>query len=58
MQHLDGVAANDLVERLVVEVDEPAWATQLKFLETDLRARLQATIGATVEHFDIRVKRR
>jgi predicted nucleic acid-binding Zn ribbon protein len=44
--------------RLVVEVDEPAWATQLKFLETDLRARLQATIGATVEHFDIRVKRR
>jgi predicted nucleic acid-binding Zn ribbon protein len=44
--------------RLVVEVDEPAWATQLKFLETDLRARLQAIIGATVEHFDIRVKRR
>ena len=44
--------------RLVVEVDEPAWATQLKFLEADLRARLQATIGATVEHFDIRVKRR
>lgn len=44
--------------RLVVEVDEPAWATQLKFLEADLRARLHATIGATVEHFDIRVKRR
>ena len=44
--------------RLVVEVDEPAWATQLKFLEADLRARLQTTIGATVEHFDIRVKRR
>jgi hypothetical protein len=44
--------------RLVVEVDEPAWATQLKFLEADLRARLHTTIGATVEHFDIRVKRR
>jgi hypothetical protein len=44
--------------RLVVEVDEPAWATQLKFLEADLRARLLSTIGATVDHFDIRVKRR
>jgi len=44
--------------RLVVEVDDPAWATQLRFLEADLRARLQATVGAVIESFDIRVKRR
>ena len=45
-------------ERLIVEVDDPAWATQLRFLEADLKARLQATIGATVERFEIRVARR
>ena len=27
-------------DRLVVEVDDPAWATQLKFLEATLRERL------------------
>ena len=44
--------------RLVVEVDDPAWATQLRFLEADLRTRLEATVGAVIESFDIRVKRR
>ncbi|MEX0847188.1 MAG: DUF721 domain-containing protein [Ilumatobacteraceae bacterium] len=43
--------------RLVVEVDDPAWATQLKFLEADLRARLLEVTGARIEHFDVRVKR-
>lgn len=43
--------------RLVVEVDDPAWATQLKFLEANLRDRLLDVTGARVEHFDVRVKR-
>ena len=29
-----------------------------RFLEADLKARLKATIGASVERFEIRVKRR
>ena len=43
--------------RLVVEVDDPAWATQLKFLEANLRERLLEVTGARIEHFDVRVKR-
>jgi predicted nucleic acid-binding Zn ribbon protein len=43
--------------RLVVEVDDPAWATQLKFLEANLRDRLLEVTGARIEHFDVRVKR-
>lgn len=43
--------------RLVVEVDDPAWATQLKFLERELRARLAEVAGAHVEQFEIRVRR-
>lgn len=45
-------------DRLIVEVDDPAWATQLRFLEADLKSRLRATIGASVERFEIRVARR
>ncbi len=44
-------------DRLVVEVDDPAWATQLKFLEADLRERLLEVAGAAIRHFEIRVKR-
>jgi len=44
-------------DRLVVEVDDPAWATQLKFLEADLRERLRDVAGATIRQFEIRVKR-
>jgi hypothetical protein len=44
--------------RLVVEVDDPAWATQLKFLEADLRERLLAVTGAPIDEFEIRVARR
>ena len=31
---------------LVVEVDDPAWATQLRFLETTLKQRLLEVAGA------------
>jgi len=44
--------------RLVVEVDDPAWATQLRFLETNLKGRLADVAGATIETIDVRVRRR
>jgi predicted nucleic acid-binding Zn ribbon protein len=42
---------------LVVEVDDPAWATQLKFLEANVRQRLLESTGARIDNFDIRVRR-
>ena len=41
--------------RLVVEVDEPGWATQLRYLEGDVLARLQAA-GVEVTGIDVRVR--
>ncbi|MEO7399026.1 MAG: DUF721 domain-containing protein [Ilumatobacteraceae bacterium] len=43
--------------RLLVEVDEPAWATQLRFLEQDVIDRLWTVADLQVSRFDIRVKR-
>jgi predicted nucleic acid-binding Zn ribbon protein len=45
-------------ERLVVDVDEPGWATQLRFLEFDILERLRAVADLRVSRFDIRVKPR
>lgn len=45
-------------ERLLVEVDEPGWATQLRFLEADVIERLRSVAGLEVSRFDIRVKPR
>lgn len=42
---------------LVVKVDDPAWATQLKFLEGTLRERLLEVAGATIERIEVRVAR-
>jgi len=42
---------------LVVEVDDPAWATQLKFLERDLLARFGEAGATRVERLEIRVRR-
>lgn len=42
---------------LVVEVDEPAWATQLRFLETTLKRRLLEEADAVVESIEVRVRR-
>jgi predicted nucleic acid-binding Zn ribbon protein len=42
---------------LVVKVDDPAWATQLKFLETTLKQRLLEVAGATIERIEVRVAR-
>jgi predicted nucleic acid-binding Zn ribbon protein len=44
--------------KLIVEVDDPAWATQLRFLETALKQRLLEVAGASVETVEVRVKGR
>ena len=44
---------------LVVEVEEPGWATQLRYLEAELLERLAAVAGAgAVRSIEVRVKRR
>jgi predicted nucleic acid-binding Zn ribbon protein len=43
--------------RLVVEVDEPAWATQLQFLERDLLDRVRPLVApAPLTSLDVRVR--
>ena len=42
---------------LLVEVDEPGWATQLRFLVADLLQRLAAAAGPGVTAIEWRVKR-
>jgi predicted nucleic acid-binding Zn ribbon protein len=42
---------------LLVEVDEPAWATQVRLLADDLRARLLDVAGVAVERIEVRVAR-
>ncbi len=43
--------------KLVVEVDDPAWATQLRFLETTLKQRLLEVAGARIDTIEARVRR-
>jgi predicted nucleic acid-binding Zn ribbon protein len=42
---------------LLVEVDEPAWATQVRLLADDLRARLLDVAGVSVDRIEVRVGR-
>jgi len=42
--------------RLLIEVDDPAWATHMKFLERDICTRLSYGTGTTISGVDIRVK--
>lgn len=44
--------------RLVVEVEDVAWATQVRFLEDDLLKRVSAATSARITGLDVRVKRR
>ncbi|MEO6654289.1 MAG: DUF721 domain-containing protein [Ilumatobacteraceae bacterium] len=55
-QHVKPVKLDEGV--LVVEVDEPAWATQVKFLTTMIIERLHDVAGVQVERIDVRVERR
>ncbi len=43
---------------LVVEVDDPAWATQVKFLTPMITERLQHVANVRVDRIDVRVERR
>ncbi|HWL41944.1 MAG TPA: DUF721 domain-containing protein [Ilumatobacter sp.] len=43
---------------LLVEVDDPAWATQVKFLSATIIERLGTVAGVTVTRIDVRVERR
>ena len=42
---------------LLVEVEDPAWATQVRFLADDMRGRLAEVTGVAVERIDVRVGR-
>ena len=54
----DHVTPKRLEKRvLVVEVDDPAWATQLKFLEAQLLSTLREHIGDEVDSLNIKVRR-
>lgn len=43
---------------LVVEVDDPAWATQVKFLTPTIIQRLADVAAVSVERIEVRVERR
>ena len=43
---------------LIVEVDEPMWATQMKFLEADVLKRLNEGAVRPIKTLEIRVKKR
>ncbi|MGA1034195.1 MAG: DciA family protein [Ilumatobacteraceae bacterium] len=40
---------------LLVEVDEPAWATQFEFMAGEVRRRLAEVLNVNVERIDVRV---
>jgi predicted nucleic acid-binding Zn ribbon protein len=54
--HVKPVKLDEAV--LVVEVDDPAWATQVKFLTGTIVERLQEVAGVRVERIEVRVERR
>ena len=43
---------------LIVEVDDPAWATQVKFLTPMITERLLAVAGVRIDRIEVRVERR
>ena len=42
--------------RLLIEVDDPAWSTHMKFLERDICTSLSHHTGTTISGLDIRIK--
>jgi predicted nucleic acid-binding Zn ribbon protein len=40
---------------LVVEVDDPAWATQVRFLTPMIVERVRVVAGVTIERIEVRV---
>ena len=43
---------------LVVEVDDPAWATQVKLLSAMIIERLHSVADVTIDRIEVRVDRR
>jgi predicted nucleic acid-binding Zn ribbon protein len=43
--------------RLIVEIDDPSWATQMRFLEPQLVEKLNAATTSTITAIEVRVKR-
>lgn len=41
--------------RLIVEADDPAWATQVKFLSDTIIERLHSVAGVSVDSVEVRV---
>lgn len=55
-QHIQPIKLDGGV--LVVEASDAAWATQFRFLEKDVRLRLQERTGSAVDSIVVRQKRR
>ena len=55
-RHIQPVRLDEKV--LYVEADDAAWATQFKFLESDVRRRLGERTGTTIAHIQVRQKSR
>ncbi len=51
--HVSPIRLSDGV--LLVEVDEPAWATQFEFMAGDVRRRLAEVAQVTVDRIEVRV---
>ena len=55
-QHIQPVRLDENV--LYVEANDAAWATQFRFLESDVRRRLTERTGTTIAHIQVRQKGR
>ncbi len=43
--------------KLIVEVDDPSWATQMRFLEPQLIEKIHIATSSTINAIEVRVKR-
>jgi predicted nucleic acid-binding Zn ribbon protein len=43
--------------RLIVEIDDPSWATQMRFLEPQLLEKLNTATTSRINSIEVRVKR-
>ena len=55
-RHIQPVKLDEKV--LYVEATDAAWATQFRFLESDVRRRLVQRTGASIAHIEVRQKGR
>ncbi|MEY2627080.1 MAG: hypothetical protein RJB08_839 [Actinomycetota bacterium] len=55
-RHIQPIRLDEKV--LYVEATDAAWATQFRFLESDVRRRLSQRSGTTIAHIEVRQKGR